>query len=75
MLVGDDMENWMANKMDDVDSLHVEIDNLNDPLVGFCFIRYIDMLHIVDFFCSTNNNVLPPSQSLRLIFFLKSQTK
>jgi hypothetical protein len=28
--------------MDDVDSLHVEIDNLNDPLVGFCFIRDID---------------------------------
>jgi hypothetical protein len=26
----------------DVDSLHVEIDNLNDPLVGFCFIRSID---------------------------------
>jgi hypothetical protein len=23
----------MANRMDDVDSLHVEIDNLNDPLV------------------------------------------
>jgi hypothetical protein len=28
----------------DVDSLHVEIDNLNDPLVGFCFIRSIDVL-------------------------------
>jgi hypothetical protein len=27
----------------DVDSLHVEIDNLNDPLVGFCFIRSIDI--------------------------------
>jgi hypothetical protein len=26
----------------DVDSLHVEIDNLNDPLVGFYFIRSID---------------------------------
>jgi hypothetical protein len=26
----------------DVDSLHVEIDNLNDPLVGFYFIRIID---------------------------------
>jgi hypothetical protein len=44
--VGDDMDNWMANKMDDVDSLHVEIDNLNDPLVGFCFIRDIDRLGI-----------------------------
>jgi hypothetical protein len=32
--------------MDDVDSLHVEIDNLNDPLVGFCFIRDIDRLGI-----------------------------
>jgi hypothetical protein len=29
--------------MDDVDSLHVEIDSLQDPLVGFCFIRDIDM--------------------------------
>jgi hypothetical protein len=42
MLVGDDMENWMANRMDDVDNLHVEIDNLNDPLMEFCFIRDID---------------------------------
>jgi hypothetical protein len=32
----------MANRMDDVDSLHVEIDNLNDLLVGFCFIKDID---------------------------------
>jgi hypothetical protein len=31
--------------MDDVDSLHVEIDNLNDPLVRFCFIRDIDTVH------------------------------
>jgi hypothetical protein len=30
--------------VDDVDSLHVEIDNLNDPLVGFCFIRSIDVV-------------------------------
>jgi hypothetical protein len=28
----------------DVDSLHVEIDNLNNLLVGFCFIRSIDLL-------------------------------
>jgi hypothetical protein len=27
----------------DVDSLHIEIDNLNDPLVRFCFIRSINM--------------------------------
>jgi hypothetical protein len=32
----------LANIVGDVDSLHVEIDNLNDPLVGFCFIRSID---------------------------------
>jgi hypothetical protein len=37
------MENWLANIVNDVDSLHVEIDNLNDLLVGFCFIRSIDM--------------------------------
>jgi hypothetical protein len=30
--------------VDDVDSLHVEIDNLNNPLVGFCFIISIDIL-------------------------------
>jgi hypothetical protein len=45
MLVGDNMDNRMANRMDDVDSLHVEIDNVNDPLVGFCFIRDIAMVH------------------------------
>jgi hypothetical protein len=33
----------LANIVGDVDSLHVEIDNLNDPLVGFCFIRSIDI--------------------------------
>jgi hypothetical protein len=27
-----------------VDRLHVKIDNLNNPLVGFCFIRSIDLL-------------------------------
>jgi hypothetical protein len=41
MLVGDDMDNWMANKIDDVDSLYVEIDNLNDPVVEFYFIKDI----------------------------------
>jgi hypothetical protein len=34
----------LANIEDDVDSLHVEIDNLNNLLVGFCFIRSIDYL-------------------------------
>jgi hypothetical protein len=29
---------------DDVNRLHVKIDNLNDSLVGFCFIRSIDIL-------------------------------
>jgi hypothetical protein len=27
---------------DDVDRLHIKIDNLNNPLVEFCFIRSID---------------------------------
>jgi hypothetical protein len=27
---------------DDVDRLHIKIDNLNDPLVGLCFIRSMD---------------------------------
>jgi hypothetical protein len=36
------MDNWLANIVDDVDSLHVDIDNLNDLLVGFYFIRSID---------------------------------
>jgi hypothetical protein len=27
---------------DDVDALHVKVDNLNDLLVGFCFIKGID---------------------------------
>jgi hypothetical protein len=42
---------WLC---DDVAILHVKIDNLNDPLVGFCFIRSIDIsgIHImrVNFF-------------------------
>jgi hypothetical protein len=36
------MDNWLANIVGDVDSLYVEIDNLNNPLVGFCFIKSID---------------------------------
>jgi hypothetical protein len=32
----------LANIVGDVDSLHVEIDNLNALLVGVCFIRSID---------------------------------
>jgi hypothetical protein len=40
------MDNWLANIVGDVDSLHVEIDNLNNPLVEFCFIRSIDRVLI-----------------------------
>jgi hypothetical protein len=38
------MDNWLTNIVDDVDSLRVEIDNLNDILVEFYFIRNIDIL-------------------------------
>jgi hypothetical protein len=37
------MDNWLANIVGDMDSLHVEIDNLNKDLVGFCFIGNIDL--------------------------------
>jgi hypothetical protein len=40
------MDNWLANIVGDVDSLHVEIDNLNDLLMGFCFIRSINYILI-----------------------------
>ena len=33
---------WLC---DDVAMLHVKIDNLNDFLVGFCFIRSIDKVN------------------------------
>jgi hypothetical protein len=41
------MDGWMITMgwlriCDDVDRLHVKIDNLNDSLVGFCFITSID---------------------------------
>jgi hypothetical protein len=36
----------LANIASVVDSLNVEIDNLNDLLVRFCFIRSIDMEYI-----------------------------
>jgi hypothetical protein len=41
------MDGWMIILVqlwlcDDVDGLHVKIDNLNNLLVGFCFIRSID---------------------------------
>jgi hypothetical protein len=42
------MDNWLTNMVGDVDSLHVEIDNLNNPLVGFCFIRNIDIIKYHD---------------------------
>jgi hypothetical protein len=37
------IENRWLSLVDDVARLHVEIDNLNDSIVGFCFIRSIDM--------------------------------
>jgi hypothetical protein len=33
--------------MGDVDSLYVKIDNLNDMLVEFCFIRSIDISRVL----------------------------
>jgi hypothetical protein len=33
------MDNWLANIVDDMDSLHVKINNLNNPLIEFYFIR------------------------------------
>jgi hypothetical protein len=36
------MKNKLTNIVGDADSLQVQIDNLNDLLVGFCFIRNID---------------------------------
>jgi hypothetical protein len=37
------MDNWLNNIVCDVDSLYVEIDNLNNLLVGFYFIKSIDL--------------------------------
>jgi hypothetical protein len=47
----------LANIVGDVDSLHVQIDNLNDHLVGFCFIRNIDIsyAHIYSTLISASN--------------------
>jgi hypothetical protein len=46
------MNGWMirierVRIRDDVDRLHVKIDKLNVPLVGFCFIRSIDNLCVM----------------------------
>jgi hypothetical protein len=41
------MDNWLTNIVDNVDSLHVEIDNLNDLLEEFCFIKSIDIARSV----------------------------
>jgi hypothetical protein len=32
---------WLANIVGDVDNVHVEIDNLNNPLASFCFRKSI----------------------------------
>jgi hypothetical protein len=37
------MDNWLANMVGDVYSLYVEIEKLNNPLVGFCFIKSMDV--------------------------------
>jgi hypothetical protein len=37
------MDNWLTNIVCNMDSLHVKIDNFNDLLVGFYFIRSIDI--------------------------------
>jgi hypothetical protein len=63
----------LANIVDDVDSLHVEIDNLNDLLVEFCFIRSIDYsgmgfaIEIVDLTKESPRNFL--GQRLSVICF------
>jgi hypothetical protein len=44
---------------DDADRLHVKIDNLNDLLVGLCFIRSIDERNTN--FISTNVITMPPA--------------
>jgi hypothetical protein len=48
----------LANIVGDVDSLHVEIDNLNDLLVGFYFIRSIDKLKEEDEVAITESDYL-----------------
>jgi hypothetical protein len=47
--------------------LHVEIDNLNDPLVGFCFIRDIDLHNIFE----TNLDVYSFMKLFNFIYFFK----
>jgi hypothetical protein len=37
------MDNWLVDIVDDVDSLYVQIDNLNDPLIKFCSTKSIDL--------------------------------
>jgi hypothetical protein len=67
------MDNWLANIVGDVDNLHVEIDNLNDPLVGFCFIRSVDfsedLIVILEFafsyLCSQNMGMLKKQKIFR----------
>jgi hypothetical protein len=67
------MDNWLANIVSDVDSLHVEIDNLNDLLVGFCFIRSIDntikLIWSYDFF-----KILPGARDSAWCLLIKVAT-
>jgi hypothetical protein len=52
------MDNGLASIVGNVDSLHVNIDNLNDPLVGFCFLRSIDSVRAIAWACRQANGVL-----------------
>ena len=38
----DEVDNQLVGKMNDVDSLHVELENNECMLLGFCFIKSID---------------------------------
>jgi hypothetical protein len=48
----------LASIVGNVDSLHVNIDNLNDPLVGFFFLRSIDSVRAIAWACRQGNGVL-----------------
>jgi hypothetical protein len=63
------MDNWLANRVGDVDSLHVEIDNLNDLLVGFCFIRSIDINLELDFYSMWAKPVLEFLFNKRVVIY------
>ena len=59
----DDMKNWLAKIVDDVDSLHFEIENIYCILVEFCFIRGIHMANHVYAMFLFGNTTAPSSNS------------